>query len=166
MKLANSRCTMEVGGGTAPPPRPAGAPPTTLGGGAGGERSESPAPGSLWSSHVLRDPPRTHSRAVPSPTQVAREKVRKYVFDRVNVHNVLIHLVRRRGRKLESMQLELAGLKSQPDATKEELRLQQVRPRGGAEQGAGPWRGGAHVPAGAGLRGAKLSETPDRKSVV
>ncbi|XP_027412673.1 coiled-coil domain-containing protein 183 isoform X7 [Bos indicus x Bos taurus] len=58
--------------------------------------------------------------------EVAREKLRKYVFDRVNVHNVLIHLVRRRGRKLESMQLELAGLKSQPDATKEELRLQQV----------------------------------------
>ena len=26
MRLANSRCTMEVGGGTAPPPRPAGAP--------------------------------------------------------------------------------------------------------------------------------------------
>ncbi|XP_070312222.1 coiled-coil domain-containing protein 183 isoform X3 [Odocoileus virginianus] len=58
--------------------------------------------------------------------EVAREKLRKYVFDRVNVHNVLIHLVRRRGRKLESMQLELAGLKSQPDATKEELRLRQV----------------------------------------
>ncbi|MXQ97916.1 hypothetical protein E5288_WYG003979 [Bos mutus] len=58
--------------------------------------------------------------------EVAREKLRKYVFDRVNVHNVLIHLVRRRGRKLESMQLELAGLKSQPEATKEELRLQQV----------------------------------------
>uniref|UniRef100_A0A452FCB6 Coiled-coil domain containing 183 n=1 Tax=Capra hircus TaxID=9925 RepID=A0A452FCB6_CAPHI len=62
-----------------------------------------------------------------APTgSVAREKLRKYVFDRVNVHNVLIHLVRRRGRKLESMQLELAGLRSQPDATKEELRLQQV----------------------------------------
>lgn len=91
---------------------------------------------------MLRDPPRTHSRAVPSPAQVAREKLRKYVFDRVNVHNVLIHLVRRRGRKLESMQLELAGLKSQPDATKEELRLQQVRPRSGAEQGAGPGEAG------------------------
>ncbi|XP_072816637.1 coiled-coil domain-containing protein 183 isoform X2 [Vicugna pacos] len=58
--------------------------------------------------------------------KVAREKLRKYVFDRVNVHNVLIHLVRRRGEKLESMQLELASLQSQPDATKEELRMLQV----------------------------------------
>ncbi|XP_046511890.1 coiled-coil domain-containing protein 183 isoform X5 [Equus quagga] len=61
-----------------------------------------------------------------STMEVAREKLRKYVFDRVNVHNVLIHLVRRRGQKLESMQLELAGLQNQPDATKEELRLLQV----------------------------------------
>ncbi|XP_074218781.1 coiled-coil domain-containing protein 183 isoform X2 [Camelus bactrianus] len=71
-------------------------------------------------------PPRTHAWTVPSATQVAREKLRKYVFDRVNVHNVLIHLVRRRGEKLESMQLELASLQSQPDATKEELRMLQV----------------------------------------
>ncbi|XP_030896878.1 coiled-coil domain-containing protein 183 isoform X2 [Leptonychotes weddellii] len=61
-----------------------------------------------------------------SSMEVAREKLRKYVFDRVNVHNVLIHLVRRRGQKLESMQLELASLRSQPDATKEELRMLQV----------------------------------------
>ncbi|XP_004391113.1 coiled-coil domain-containing protein 183 [Trichechus manatus latirostris] len=61
-----------------------------------------------------------------STMEVAREKLRKYVFDRVNVHNVLIHLVRRRGQKLESMQLELASLESQPDATKEELRMLQI----------------------------------------
>ncbi|XP_032162488.1 coiled-coil domain-containing protein 183 isoform X1 [Mustela erminea] len=61
-----------------------------------------------------------------STMEVAREKLRKYVFDRVNVHNVLIHLVRRRGQKLESMQLELASLRSQPAATKEELHLLQV----------------------------------------
>ncbi|XP_004423720.1 PREDICTED: coiled-coil domain-containing protein 183 [Ceratotherium simum simum] len=59
-------------------------------------------------------------------TEVAREKLRKYVFDRVNVHNVLIHLVRRRGQQLESMQLELASLQNQPDATKDELRMMQV----------------------------------------
>ncbi|KAF0877618.1 RABL6 protein, partial [Crocuta crocuta] len=41
--------------------------------------------------------------------EVAREKLRKYVFDRVNVHNVLIHLVRRRGEKLQSMRLQLAA---------------------------------------------------------
>ncbi|XP_069915456.1 coiled-coil domain-containing protein 183 isoform X3 [Oryctolagus cuniculus] len=58
--------------------------------------------------------------------EVAREKLRKYIFDRVNAHNVLIHLVRRRGQRLECMQLELARLRSQPDATKEELRLLQV----------------------------------------
>ncbi|XP_049752424.1 coiled-coil domain-containing protein 183 [Elephas maximus indicus] len=58
--------------------------------------------------------------------EVAREKLCKYVFDRVNVHNVLVHLVRRRGQKLESMRLELASLEGQPDATKEELRLLQI----------------------------------------
>lgn len=67
----------------------------------------------------------THTRA-PFRTQVAREKLRKYVFDRVNAHNVLIHLARRRGQKLESLQLELASLRSQPDATKDELKLLQV----------------------------------------
>lgn len=102
--------------------------------------------GPFWAPTGSVAPPRTHSRVVPSPTQVAREKLRKYVFDRVNVHNVLIHLVRRSGRKLESMQLELAGLRSQPDATKEELRLQQVGPRGGAAEGRGPGEAGL-VPA-------------------
>uniref|UniRef100_A0A2K6NIN1 Coiled-coil domain containing 183 n=1 Tax=Rhinopithecus roxellana TaxID=61622 RepID=A0A2K6NIN1_RHIRO len=61
-----------------------------------------------------------------STMEVAREKLRKYVFDRVNMHNLLIHLVRRRGQKLESMQLELASLRSQPDASKQELRLLQI----------------------------------------
>uniref|UniRef100_A0A8I5TUL4 Coiled-coil domain containing 183 n=1 Tax=Pongo abelii TaxID=9601 RepID=A0A8I5TUL4_PONAB len=61
-----------------------------------------------------------------STMEVVREKLRKYVFDRVNMHNLLIHLVRRRGKKLESMQLELASLRSQPDASKEELRLLQI----------------------------------------
>ncbi|XP_059957825.1 coiled-coil domain-containing protein 183 [Mesoplodon densirostris] len=64
-----------------------------------------------------------HSRCT---VEVAREKLRKYVFDRVNMHNMLIHLVRRREQKLESMQLELASLKNQPEATKEELRMLQV----------------------------------------
>ncbi|XP_047381642.1 coiled-coil domain-containing protein 183 isoform X5 [Sciurus carolinensis] len=61
-----------------------------------------------------------------STMEVAREKLRKYVFDRVNAHNVLIHLVRRRGQRLESMQLELASLRNQSDATKEEKRMLQV----------------------------------------
>ncbi|XP_024906906.1 coiled-coil domain-containing protein 183 [Pteropus alecto] len=64
-----------------------------------------------------------HSRCT---MEVAREKLRKYVFDRVNVHNVLTHLVRRRGKQLESMQQELASLQNQPEATKEEQRLLQV----------------------------------------
>lgn len=58
--------------------------------------------------------------------EASREKLRKNVFDRVNVHNVLIHLVRLRGKQLESKQLELSTLQNQPDATKEQLRLQQV----------------------------------------
>ncbi|KAH0506926.1 coiled-coil domain-containing protein 183 isoform X1 [Microtus ochrogaster] len=58
--------------------------------------------------------------------EVAREKLRKYVFDRVNAHNVLIHLARLRGQKLESLQLELASLRNQPDATKDELKLLQI----------------------------------------
>lgn len=57
---------------------------------------------------------------------MAREKLRKCVFDRVNAHNVLIHLARRRGQKLESLQLELANLRNQPEASKEELRQLQV----------------------------------------
>nr|XP_054094234.1 coiled-coil domain-containing protein 183 isoform X3 [Callithrix jacchus] len=61
-----------------------------------------------------------------STMEVAQEKLRKYVFDRVNAHNLLIHLVRRREEKLESMHLELASLRSQPDASKEELRLLQI----------------------------------------
>lgn len=75
-------------------------------------------------------PSRTHARA-PSRTQVAREKLRKYVFDRVNTHNVLIHLVRRRGQKLEGLELELTSLRNKPEATKEEQRQLQV-PGGGA----------------------------------
>nr|XP_013011270.1 coiled-coil domain-containing protein 183-like isoform X5 [Cavia porcellus] len=61
-----------------------------------------------------------------STLEVAREKLRNYVFDRVNTHNALIHLVRRRGKQLESLQLELDRLCSQPEATKEEARLLQV----------------------------------------
>ncbi|XP_034362500.1 coiled-coil domain-containing protein 183 [Arvicanthis niloticus] len=61
-----------------------------------------------------------------STMEVAREKLRKYVFDRVNTHNILIHLVRRRGQKLESLQLELASLRNQPDATRNELRQLQI----------------------------------------
>ncbi|OBS68969.1 hypothetical protein A6R68_02492, partial [Neotoma lepida] len=61
-----------------------------------------------------------------SSLEVAREKLRKYVFDRVNAHNVLIHLARRRGQKLESLQLELASLRNQPDASKDELKLLQI----------------------------------------
>ncbi|CAO2598503.1 Coiled-coil domain-containing protein 183 [Lemmus lemmus] len=61
-----------------------------------------------------------------SSMEVAREKLRKYVFDRVNAHNVLIHLARRRGQKLESLRLELASLRNQPDATKDQLKLLQV----------------------------------------
>lgn len=90
---------------------------------------------------------------MPSPTQVARERLRKYVFDRVNVHNVLIHLVRRRGQQLESMQLQLDGLRNQPAATKEQLRLLQVaagagRPGAGLRRGAGRPGGGAAAGAG------------------
>ncbi|XP_010607149.1 coiled-coil domain-containing protein 183 isoform X2 [Fukomys damarensis] len=61
-----------------------------------------------------------------STMEVAREKLRKYVFDRVNVHNALIHLVRLRGERLESLQLEFTRLRRQPEATKEEARLLQL----------------------------------------
>ncbi|XP_006900645.1 PREDICTED: uncharacterized coiled-coil domain-containing protein KIAA1984 homolog [Elephantulus edwardii] len=64
-----------------------------------------------------------HSR---SSMEVVLEKLRKYIFDRVNVHNVLIHLVRQRGQKLESMQQELTSLQNQPEATEEEQRLQKT----------------------------------------
>lgn len=91
---------------------------------------------------------------------MAREKLRKYVFDRVNVHNVLTHLVRRRGKQLESMRQELASLQNQPEATKEEQRLLQVgrslvRGVGGAPSGGGALGGGGGTPC-MGARGRSL----------
>lgn len=65
----------------------------------------------------------------------------------MNVHNVLIHLVRRRGKQLESMQRELASLQNQPEATKEELRMLQV----GTERG----RSLGRRPCGRGLGGTR-----------
>ncbi|XP_074145221.1 coiled-coil domain-containing protein 183 [Sminthopsis crassicaudata] len=63
-----------------------------------------------------------------STMEVAREKLRKYVFDRVNVHNVMLHLVRQRGETLESMQTELDHLLDQQNYNKEELKqLQMIR---------------------------------------
>ncbi|VTJ54239.1 Hypothetical predicted protein [Marmota monax] len=61
-----------------------------------------------------------------STVEVARANLRKYVFDRVNAHNMLIHLVRLRGERLESMQLELASLRNKSEASKEEKRMLQV----------------------------------------
>ncbi|XP_020837502.1 coiled-coil domain-containing protein 183 isoform X2 [Phascolarctos cinereus] len=60
-----------------------------------------------------------------STTEVAREKLRKYVFDRVNVHNVMLHLVQQRGEMLESMQIELDNLLNQRNSSKEELQQMQ-----------------------------------------
>ncbi|XP_074066758.1 coiled-coil domain-containing protein 183 [Macrotis lagotis] len=62
----------------------------------------------------------------PSTVEVAREKLRKYIFDRVNVHNVMLHLVRQRGEMLENMQLELDNLLSQQNSSKEELQQLQI----------------------------------------
>ncbi|KAK2120731.1 hypothetical protein P7K49_002117 [Saguinus oedipus] len=131
LRLAHCRSTME----TQPSPTPASAPHpldvaerTRDGAGA---QPQGPC-GVATSLHpptaggLCGGPLRTHALAVPFPTQVAQEKLRKYVFDRVNAHNLLIHLVRRREEKLESMHLELASLRSQPDASKEELRLLQI----------------------------------------
>ncbi|XP_036607192.1 coiled-coil domain-containing protein 183 [Trichosurus vulpecula] len=61
-----------------------------------------------------------------STVEVAREKLRKYVFDRVNVHNVMLHLVRQRGEMLENMQIELDNLLDQQNSSKEELRQLQI----------------------------------------
>ncbi|XP_043836866.1 coiled-coil domain-containing protein 183 [Dromiciops gliroides] len=61
-----------------------------------------------------------------STVEVAREKLRKYVFDRVNVHNVMLHLVRQRGEMLESMQIELDNLLNQQNSSKEELQQLQI----------------------------------------
>ncbi|XP_020837503.1 coiled-coil domain-containing protein 183 isoform X3 [Phascolarctos cinereus] len=61
-----------------------------------------------------------------STTEVAREKLRKYVFDRVNVHNVMLHLVQQRGEMLESMQIELDNLLNQRNSSKEELQQMQI----------------------------------------
>lgn len=150
-RLAHCRCTMEVGRQEGPHPRLNASQPV------GGRRSFPPQGPSLPTRcRQAHEPLRT----TPSPTQVAQEKLRKYVFDRVNVHNALIHLARRRGQQLESMQLELASLQNQPTATKEELRLLQVAgQRGGASRGAGrgPGVGGGTPGLGRGRGGASWS---------
>uniref|UniRef100_A0A4X2K684 Uncharacterized protein n=1 Tax=Vombatus ursinus TaxID=29139 RepID=A0A4X2K684_VOMUR len=61
-----------------------------------------------------------------STMEVAREKLHKYVFDRVNIHNVMLHLVRQRGEMLESMQIELDNLLNQQNSSKEELQQMQI----------------------------------------
>ncbi|KAM4877838.1 coiled-coil domain-containing protein 183 isoform 2-T2 [Thomomys bottae] len=58
--------------------------------------------------------------------QGVQDRLCKYVFDRVNSHNALIHLVRQRGEKLASLKQELDKLQSQSEATKEEQRQLQV----------------------------------------
>ncbi|KAM9065332.1 coiled-coil domain-containing protein 183 isoform X2 [Sarcophilus harrisii] len=78
--------------------------------------------------HILQKNLRHFQQDWTVAKRVAREKLRKYVFDRVNVHNVMLHLVRQRGEMLESMQTELDHLLDQQNYSKEELKqLQMIR---------------------------------------
>ncbi|XP_049629715.1 LOW QUALITY PROTEIN: coiled-coil domain-containing protein 183 [Suncus etruscus] len=63
-----------------------------------------------------------------STIDVVQEKLCKYVLDRVNVHNVLLHLARRRRLTLESLQQELVAVQGQAVASKEaQEQLQVIR---------------------------------------
>ncbi|KAG3288380.1 hypothetical protein H1C71_011862 [Ictidomys tridecemlineatus] len=109
-----------------------------------------------------------------STVEVARANLRKYVFDRVNAHNVLIHLVRRREERLESMQLELASLRNKSEASKEEKWMLQVpRARSSASSpGPKPPKGRGYGgrallaggPCSVGLLGLEGTQRQDRSS--
>lgn len=74
--------------------------------------------------------------AVPPQNQVVQEKLCKYVLDRVNVHNVLLHLARRRRLTLESLQQELVAVQGQAVASKEaQAQLQVLDRTGGRGEG-------------------------------
>ncbi|KAM8943512.1 LOW QUALITY PROTEIN: coiled-coil domain-containing protein 183 [Lycaon pictus] len=74
-----------------------------------------------------------------------RSNIRRGAQDWVLANKV----ARQRGQKLETVQLELAALRSQPDATKEELRMLQVEGGAGLCRGAGfPMTGGTFGGAG------------------
>ncbi|XP_055988959.1 coiled-coil domain-containing protein 183 isoform X2 [Sorex fumeus] len=63
-----------------------------------------------------------------STVEVVREKLCKLVLERVNAHNALLHLARRRGRTLERLRRELARARGYGPASREAQRqLQAIR---------------------------------------
>uniref|UniRef100_A0A8C3XLI7 Uncharacterized protein n=1 Tax=Chelydra serpentina TaxID=8475 RepID=A0A8C3XLI7_CHESE len=60
--------------------------------------------------------------------QAAREKLQNSIFDRMNVHNVLLYEVKRRGGMLEGLQRKLFSCPRQPsEATQDPSVLQVIR---------------------------------------
>lgn len=58
--------------------------------------------------------------------QAAREKLRNYIFDKTNVHNLLLYEVKRRGQTLEGLQRRLQFLKDVEAADKKCQKQMQV----------------------------------------
>lgn len=83
-------------------------------------------------AHTPRPIPSWSMGCAPQ-NQVVQEKLCKYVLDQVNVHNVLLHLARRRRLTLESLQQELVAVQGQAVASKEaQAQLQVLDRMGGA----------------------------------
>uniref|UniRef100_A0A7M4EYA2 Coiled-coil domain containing 183 n=1 Tax=Crocodylus porosus TaxID=8502 RepID=A0A7M4EYA2_CROPO len=58
--------------------------------------------------------------------QAAREKLRNYIFDKTNAHNLLLYEVKRRGQALEGLQRRLQFLKDMEAADKKYLSVLQI----------------------------------------
>uniref|UniRef100_A0A6I8NG28 Uncharacterized protein n=1 Tax=Ornithorhynchus anatinus TaxID=9258 RepID=A0A6I8NG28_ORNAN len=60
--------------------------------------------------------------------QSVQQKLQKYIYDRVKVHDALVHLLRRRAAVLEDLQRELLRLRRLEEPSKEtELQHQRIR---------------------------------------
>ncbi|TFK00782.1 Coiled-coil domain-containing protein 183 [Platysternon megacephalum] len=63
-----------------------------------------------------------------STVEAAREKLQNYIFDRMNVHNVLLYEVKRRGGMLEGLQGKLRHLADMEGADRKgQIQLQVIR---------------------------------------
>ncbi|XP_019366482.1 PREDICTED: coiled-coil domain-containing protein 183 [Gavialis gangeticus] len=61
-----------------------------------------------------------------STVEAAREKLRNYIFDKTNVHNLLLYEVKRRGQALEGLQRRLQFLKDMEAADKKCQKQMQI----------------------------------------
>ncbi|KAM7144502.1 coiled-coil domain-containing protein 183 [Macrochelys suwanniensis] len=77
-------------------------------------------------SHACSQQKRLKMRLARSTVEAAREKLQNSIFDRMNVHNVLLYEVKRRGGMLEGLQRKLQHLADMEGADRQGLIQMQV----------------------------------------